>query len=65
MSRARNICTYVIVANFSSEELTSPKATVLGVAAEISEFVVTGIIGNSVITVSNNIQGNLNRSRAL
>jgi hypothetical protein len=39
----RNSCAYVIVANFSKEELTIPKATLLGVAEEISEFVVDSI----------------------
>ena len=34
---ARNSCAYVMVANFNNEELTIPKATVLGVAEEISE----------------------------
>jgi hypothetical protein len=36
-ARARNSCAFVIVANFSEEPLTIPKATVLGVTEEISE----------------------------
>jgi len=33
-------CAHVILANFSGEELTVPKATVLGVAEEMSESLV-------------------------
>ena len=40
VTRALNSCVYVMVAIFSSEELTIPKATVLGVAEEISELLV-------------------------
>ena len=39
----RNSCAYVMVANFSNEELTIPKATVLGVAEEVSEALVDRI----------------------
>jgi len=37
-------CAHVILANFSDVELTVPKATVLGVAEEMSESLVNGII---------------------
>ena len=36
-------CAYVMLANFSNEPLVVPKATVLGVAGEISESVVNRI----------------------
>jgi len=36
-------CAHVILANFSDEELTVPKATVLGVAEEMSESLVNDI----------------------
>jgi len=39
--RAR--CVHVMVANFSMQELTIPKATLLGVAEEVSESVVDKI----------------------
>lgn len=35
-----NSCVYVMLENFSDEALTVPKATVLGVAEEISEGLV-------------------------
>jgi len=36
-------CAHVILANFSDVELTVPKATVLGVAEEVSELLVNDI----------------------
>ena len=42
-NRARNSCANTMVVNFSNEELTSSKATVLGAAEEISEALVDRI----------------------
>ena len=44
-------CACVMVANFSNEALTIPKATVLGVAEEISESLVDSINSNSDLPV--------------
>jgi hypothetical protein len=39
-TRSPNSCAYIMVANFTDESLTLPKATVLGIAEEISESLV-------------------------
>jgi hypothetical protein len=39
-TRSPNSCAYVMVANFSVESLITPRATVLGIAEEISESLV-------------------------
>jgi hypothetical protein len=65
-ARARNSCAYVIVANFSDEELTFPKATVLGVAEEMSESLVDSVNAGNESGESQRVkQGNLNRNKAL
>jgi len=43
MTRTRNSQAMVMVANFSDEQLIIPKATVLGVAEEITEELVDRI----------------------
>jgi hypothetical protein len=65
-ARARNSCAYVMVAYFSDEELTLPKATVLGVAEEISESLVDSVNAGNASGQSQRVkQGNLNRNKAL
>jgi hypothetical protein len=65
-ARARNSCAYVTVANFSDEKLTLPKATVLGVAEEISESLVYSVnAGNESGEPQQVKKGNLNRNKAL
>jgi hypothetical protein len=55
-----------MVANFSDEELTLPKATVLGVAEEVTESVIESInAGNESGEYRKDKQGNLNRNKAL
>ena len=66
VARERNSCTYVMVANFSNEELTIPKATVLGVTAEISEAIVDRInAGNRSNSGSPTNQQRKRRNKAL
>jgi len=43
VSEAPGNCAYVMITNFSNEALTVPKATVLGIAEEISESIVDTI----------------------
>jgi hypothetical protein len=42
-SEAPRNCAYVMITNYSDEELTVPKATVLGIAEDISESIVVKI----------------------
>ena len=42
-TKPQHSCAYVMLANVSAETLTIPKATVLGVAEEVSESVVDKI----------------------
>ena len=58
VSEAARNCACVMITNFSDEALTVPKATVLGVAEEMSESVVDRIntVGQSSVNTSKNIE---------